>query len=298
MEVREAYLDRIKECFPELVISSVQSNMDGLVNDILIINEDLVFRFPKNDHWARRLLANEIKVLDLVRKYTDMRVPVFEHIEDDFVVYRFIKGNALQRNDILLLSDSDQDRIVERLAVFLRRFHNIPMAEIEDHDISQSDVNRSPDVWIRLYENVKRELFPHMMNHAKEWFERHYELILKDDRWMEYEPKLVNGDFVTYHILFDRGKKEINGVIDFGTAGIGDPAADFACVINSYGESFLQRMARYYPEIGSAIDRARFWAGTLEYQWILTGLRTNNPFWFTAHFGCARDIMPIGCGWS
>jgi aminoglycoside 2''-phosphotransferase len=293
----EVHLDRIRETFPDLAISSVRPNTDGLINDVLIINEELVFRFPKNDQWAKRLLENEIKVLDLAHKYVDLRLPLFEHRAEDFVVYRLIPGTPLQRNDILAMSESEQDRIAERLAQFLYQFHNIPMQEIESQGISQSDVNRSRDVWIRLYENIRRELFPVMMEHAKEWVERHFAPLLKDERWMDYKPLLVNGDFVSYHILFDRDRKEINGVIDFGTAGIGDPASDFSCVISSYGESFLRRMARYYPQIEDAIDRARFWTGTLEYQWILTGMRTKDPFWFTAHFGCSRDVMPIGYVW-
>jgi aminoglycoside 2''-phosphotransferase len=113
------------------------------------------------------------------------------------------------------------------------------------------------------------------------------------------DPRLINGDTTPYHILFDRQARTLAGIIDFGTAGIGDPAADFACIIYNYGESFLQRMAEFYPEIEEAIDRARFWAGTLELQWSLSGrrARASKWSWFTAHLGSARDVMPIGAKW-
>ena len=31
--------------------------------------------------------------------------------------------------------------------------------------------------------------------------------------------------------------------------------------------------------------------------WVLCGLRSGNPFWFTVSLGTARDIMPVGSGW-
>lgn len=71
-------------------------------------------------------------------------------------------------------------------------------------------------------------------------------------------------------------------------------------IIYSYGESFLRRMAKSYPEIEEAVNRARFWAGTLELQWALSGIRASAAkwSWFTVHLGSARDVMPIGAEWT
>ena len=117
---------------------------------------------------------------------------------------------------------------------------------------------------------------------------------------MDYQPCLINGDIEPYHLLFDKASHRISAIIDFGTAGTGDPAADFACVIYNYGESFLRRMAKYYPRIKDGIDRARFWSGTLEFQWSLSGLRGRDSrwSWFTVHLGSAKDVMPIGSKWN
>ena len=296
--VKPEHFERIRECFPGLNISSVRTDRGGLINDVVIVNEELVFRFPKNDTWARDLLADEIKVLNLVRKYVDMPVPTFELQSEDLVVYKFIKGRALQRGDILALGEAAQDRIAEQLATFLRQLHSVPADELRRHDIPQSDVNRSHDIWVRLFEDVGRELFPLMMAHTKEWVERHFEPVLNDEGWMNYTPTLINGDVTPYHILYDREEKRVNGIIDFGTAGIGDPAADFSCIIYSYGESFLRRMSKSYPEVGKSVERARFWAGSLELQWALKGLRSKDGTWFMVHIGSARDVSPIGSGWK
>ena len=71
-----AYLDRIREYVSDLDAAALRVNSDGLVNDVVIVNDDLVFRFPKNDR-ARQALAQETRILDLVRRYVDMPLPVF-----------------------------------------------------------------------------------------------------------------------------------------------------------------------------------------------------------------------------
>ena len=95
------------------------------------------------------------------------------------------------------------------------------------------------------------------MPHVRESVSEHFAPILGDARLMDYEARLINGDFVPYHIIFDRDRKRINGIIDFGTAGIGDPAADFSCIIYNYGESFLAEMAKTYPWVAELSQGTR-----------------------------------------
>lgn len=283
---------KIKEIFPNLEIKSLRANTDGLINEVFIVNEDLVFRLPKNAS-HQKLLTNETKIIELARKYVEIPLPQFEYVSDELVVYRFMRGNALRREDILKLHAREQAQIAQQLGDFLRQFHDIPMSEIEQNGIARSDVNRSRKVWLKLFEDAKKELFPLMMPHVRESIEEHFASLIDDSDFMNYTPKLINGDIVPYHIIFDREAKRINGIIDFGTAGIGDPAADFACIIYNYGESFLKRMADVYPEISEAVRRARFWAGTLPLQWALSGRRTKNYWWNLVHLSGARDASPI-----
>lgn len=56
METTSRYLGRIQECFPDLAISRVEGNTEGLVHDVVIINQERVFRFPKNEG-AKKSLA-------------------------------------------------------------------------------------------------------------------------------------------------------------------------------------------------------------------------------------------------
>jgi aminoglycoside 2''-phosphotransferase len=200
----------------------------------------------------------------------------------------------LRREDILNLPENEQNKIARELAVFLKQFHEIPASELEKNKIAQSDVNRTREVWLKLFENAEKELFSLMMPHVRKSVAEHFAPVLADEKFMDYRPQLINGDIAPYHIIFDREQRQINGIIDFGTAGIGDPAADFACIIYNYGESFLEKMAKSYPEIKNAVDRARFWAGTLPLQWALSGRRTKNYWWNLVPLSGARDVKPVG----
>ena len=51
MTAVKRYLAHIKQAFPDLEIKQVSENNEGLVNDVVIVNGNRVFRFPKHD-WA------------------------------------------------------------------------------------------------------------------------------------------------------------------------------------------------------------------------------------------------------
>ncbi|MCI0336394.1 MAG: phosphotransferase, partial [Acidobacteria bacterium] len=58
----------------------------------------------------------------------------------------------------------------------------------------------------------------------------------------------------------------------------------------NYGESFLSRFYKIYPEAENYLRRARFYAGAQELRWLLTGIERNNNLWFAVHVGSAKDM--------
>jgi aminoglycoside 2''-phosphotransferase len=269
---------------------------------VLIVNGRRVFRFPKQD-WAIDHLRQETNCLALARQHLAMPLPRWtvyesEELGHPFVAYDWIPGEALTRHTLLRLPLADQQAVAEQLGMFLHQLHTIPMSEVEQVGIRPSVTNRTPGNWQKLYDDVKEKLFPYLMAFARDWVDQLFAPVLASPDFMAYEPAFINGDLGCYHLLFNPETRRLNGVIDFGTAGVGDPATDFGCLIDQYGERFLHQLAPFYPGIEQHIERARFWAGTLELQWLLGGLRySDEPDWFMAHIGRARDVLPIGSGW-
>lgn len=300
------HLQRINELYPELSLDEMQVNNEGLVNQVVVVGNERIFRFPRYE-WAREALQHEARILALLRDKVAVTIPHYDYVAADIATYRLLPGRTLARDLLLRLSEGEQEAIAQQLAEFLQTMHTVTPAELYAYNIRQSDTVRTREDWLELYERVHEHLFPYLMAHAKVWVEKHFSWVIENPYFMEHEPVLMHGDISCYHILFDDVRRRISGVIDFGTAGLGDPAADFGCVIYQYGETFLKRMSRYYPEIDNYVERARFWAGTLELQWALGGLREMRALvpeadrdqadwsWFTVHIGmAAKDIRPIG----
>jgi aminoglycoside 2''-phosphotransferase len=296
MDPPASLVDRVRAVFPELTISSARLDPDGLVNDVVIVNEEWVCRFAKDER-GEQALERESRVVDLVRSHVDVSVPEFVYQEPGLVAYRLLRGQPLYRHELALLTDEQQQRLADQLASFLQQLHTISQAELQQHAIHASDAQRTLRDWQQLYADVEREVFPLLWRDQRGWVTHHFAPVLTDRLDLGHEPVLIHGDLAHYHILSDDATQGITGILDFGTAGLGDPAGDFAVVISMYGESFLHRMTRSYPAIVDALDRARFWAGTHELQWALAGIRSQDQSWFVAHIGRARDVGPIGTPW-
>ena len=273
IEIEALYFQRIKESFPRLEIRSIRNSSDGAANDVFVVNEQLVFRFPKNDSSADESLANEVKVIELLRKRVEMPLPEFEFVADDLTVHKFIVGKPFSLHDFFNLNEIERERIVEQLAIFLKQMHGVPLVEIKQSGIALSGSDCDRAGWLELYEDVRKGLFEKMSPQKREMAREHFAPLLRDENFMNFEPCLINGDLKPDHILFDIEKKKVAGVIDFGNAGISDRAFDFACLIYHYGESFLKGMQRIYPEIEASLDRAKFCAGTLDWQADLSAAR-------------------------
>ncbi|MEL6925836.1 MAG: phosphotransferase, partial [Bacteroidota bacterium] len=120
----------------------------------------------------------------------------------------------------------------------------------------------------------------------KNWFHKHREEL---EHWPARRC-LIHGDLGTQHLIFDPTAGLVKGVIDFGFAGIGDPAIDLAAVISQLGESQLQKMKPWYPELDDLLFRARLWSLSTPLWWAIQGIRTGDRSWLLAGLHTARDI--------
>jgi aminoglycoside 2''-phosphotransferase len=150
MDVHQRYIAEIREIAPDLIIHQVELNRDGLVNDVLVVNQQRVFQFPKNEQ-AKMALRHEARVLTLARQFVKVSLPRFALHQNDAVSYEFIPGEALLREDILRQDTIIQDALAETLAEFLQQIHNIPASSLDEADIRLSGAVRTADDWLRIY---------------------------------------------------------------------------------------------------------------------------------------------------
>jgi len=280
-----SYTERIRQIAPDLAINSLSINGEGLLNDVVVVNGELIFRFPKHEYGLKHL-KEEARILRLLQNYITLQIPSPLYETDDCLAYRMIPGETLRRDMLLKLSPSDQQRVADQLAQFFKELHGVPVHE----DLPMADALMKYDGWTNAYERIRQKVFPLLLPHVRDWLTEHFDSHLADRSNFEYELKLVDTDIPPYHVLYDNERKCINGIIDFGCAGLGDPAIDFGVIIYNYGESFMERLYAGYPQAETYLKRARFYAGAHEVRWLLTGLERNDPMWFAVHVGSAKDV--------
>lgn len=295
MTIPDHYIQKIQAVYANS-IDRLEFNQDGMNNDVVIVNQQLVYQFAKTD-WAKENLKNEVKVLQIAQQFIELPTPHLDHIEDGFVSYPLIPGKALSRNQLLKLDSFAQEKVIEQLGQFLYQLHSISQEALAAANIATSVAERSPSQILNFYEQVQQVLFPYLWKHQHTWVHEHFELFLSGSLHLDSPTNLVHGDLGCYHILFDPTKQVISGVIDFGTAGIGNSAIDLAALLDNYGELIVERLSKYYPAIETSIDQARFQAGLVWLQWAMMGVQHQDTGLLLAHIGSARDILPVGSSW-
>lgn len=94
------HLERIRDLYPDLPLDEVAVNNDGLVNQVVIVNNERVFRFPRSS-WAREALRHEARILNLLRGKVEVSLPYYDDLADDVATYELVPGRTLARNLLL-----------------------------------------------------------------------------------------------------------------------------------------------------------------------------------------------------
>lgn len=283
------HLERISSVFPQLRIEQKHYYTDGVANDIVIINDTVIFRFPKYQ-WVLDDMLQEHRCLELVRLHSPMRVPSWSIHEGDFISYQKIPGSAMHRWHLFKQEQEVIVRAATELGSFLKELHSIPAKEIHSAGIGDSVIRHTYDYWLKLYDDTKAELYPYMSSSIQDWCETLFRTIIADNSLMDYTPKLIHGELNSSHILFDYQKQGITGIVDFRTAGIGDPASDLAYLYGQYGQQFMGYLQESYGGSRHTLQRARFLAEVQPLQLALTAIRTSNPYWHLLLLGNERGF--------
>ena len=279
-----AYLQRL---YPELQINSVYINEIGQNNDVLIVNDNIVFRFPKYEKGIQKLRI-ETQLLEKIRPFITLQIPnpSYQRFQNEvpgkvFAGYEMIEGDPFWKNIFTEINDEKQlQKLACTLARFLKELHEIPLSTFEG--IMQCDSTDMYSEINSLYSQLKEHVYPFMRNAAKKEVSTSFELYLNESSHFNFTPSLVHGDFGMTNILYSATKRDISGVIDFGGVSIGDPAYDLAGILASYGEEFLQLFEAYYPNLEAVKERMYFYKSTFALQEALFGVLNNDKKAFEA----------------
>lgn len=287
MATEQDYVQRIKEVYPQFTITSAVRNRIGQNNDVIIVNNEWIFRFPKYGDGIDQL-ERETALLHAIKPYMSLTIPEprfqqFHHKSVGYVFsgYPLLAGETLTRELFLEVQrDRDVRILAEQLGTFLRQLHHFPVPDsLQEHFDACADMHV---ILSQLYQDIQEKLFVYMQREARQKISHCFEAYLSDASHFQFQACLVHGDFGGTNILYDKNHHKIAAILDFGNSGLGDPAYDFAGLISSYGEDFLELFSPVYPDLSQVIERSRFYRSTFALQEALFGLEHADPQAFQA----------------
>lgn len=272
----DAHLRRLREAYPALEVTVAEPLGRGDHNEALLVNGTLVLRFARTPQ-AHEVLARETALLGALADRLPLAIPHPRYGAPDFMGYERLPGEPLDADTLRALPPADQRAIAAQLGAFLRALHATPLDAVPQIARARADTRAE---WADLYARIREHLFASMRPDARETVAAHFEAYLDDAAHFAFTPVLRHGDIGPSNILFDPATRRLSAILDFGSAGYGDPALDLASSLlgpHGYGEHLVSALEGEYPGVAELLPRARFYAGTFALQAALYGAEHDDP---------------------
>ncbi len=271
------FIEKVQHYYANFLIKGIKvfDKSAGQFNHVVCVNEEWIFRFPKNQSVAKEV-AREVHILEQLRGKLPLPIPEPEYLayhpdnnQLEFMAYKMLPGEPLLREKFALIQEDEAilEQIAFDIAKFLQSLHSLE----PDLIVPDEKANDSRQEWEQLYRDFQEQLFPYMRDDAKEAVSQNFDAALADDALWQVEPKLIHGDFGTGNILYQDG--HISGIIDFTFCAVDNPAQEVGALISSYGEAFVERVLTHYPELRQSLPCARFMRTNYALIQALYGLR-------------------------
>jgi aminoglycoside phosphotransferase (APT) family kinase protein len=227
---------------------------DGWDYKVLVVDDAWVVRWPRH-RLAVEEIEHEVELLPVLAPLLPVEVPQFEYVSREpwLVVYGLIRGEPLVAED------------PDGVRAFLDVLHSV--------DVDSVPAPR-PD-WLEEYrrqaDEFRRVVVPLLDPDERSRAEA---LLAEVETLGGFRPALTHSDLGPTHLLVRDGK--LAGVIDWGDARIGDPAIDYAWLLNGPFPDWevddeLRRRARIYHRLGPWFE-VHYGDFTDQPEWVRSGL--------------------------
>jgi aminoglycoside 2''-phosphotransferase len=272
----------IKNTFPELALHTLEWLGEGNRSSAVIVNGEIIFRFPKSVQGADDLFK-EIQLLPLLIKSISVCIPDFVYIGRQenglpFVGYRKLPGELVGEEAVPSLSDEAHNKLAIHIAVFLDELSKFPV------DIAAGagvPVRKLETDYLVLFKQVEEHVFPILNESLEHYIINRFKAYLTNPDYTHYVPKLIHGDLSPDHFLVDQETGNLTGIIDFGDSVICDPDYDYVYVLEDCGERFTRLVMQHRgvadPE--ACLKKVSFFVTFDQLSYVLEGIRTGKEEW-------------------
>jgi aminoglycoside phosphotransferase (APT) family kinase protein len=277
----------VRAAVPELDVNDAVALEGGWDSFVLEVDGEWIFRFPRRAEVEETLWV-EIALLPALGPALPAAVPRFVHVVDEpalFVGYRKIGGAPLT-------PDRETAQGAGDLGRFLGALHSFPVAAARRAGVSGGDAADWRGKQQRLVAELEPEVAPLLPSHDRAVAHRTFADFLDDDANFDFAPAPIHYDVGPTHLLVaDDGGLE--GVIDWGDAAVGDPAADLAWPLHGAGDDFARAVFDAYPGASEPLrERALFYHRLGPWHEVVHGLRTGDEGWVETGLAGVLDRLP------
>lgn len=267
------YLKKIEEEF-NIKIEKYYYDHYAFGNDVFIINDRYVFRFPRVEQ-TKKHLKHEIDFLKFLKNRVAIKVPqyIFVSKNFDFAGYKIIQGDALSPSVFKSINKKNKEKVIDELITFINAFHSINLDEFTRYNPFTKEYFISIET--RIEKELREKLFPKLTKNEIEMIKKFYE---ESKKYIQNIPTYcpTHGDLYAYNVIWNKNTSEV-GVIDFSDYMITDPARDFE-VFYDFGPEYAETAYRKYrgPKDEQFLKRAQIY-------WKLHGIYTLLSSFLDAH---------------
>ncbi len=231
--------------FPHLAPSRTHFLAEGWASEAYLVNDRWVFRFPKRreveagQDVERALLPRLAPLLPLPIPLPTLLGEPSAEFPFRFLGYERIDGTSAESFPV---ENVDVRGCARALGMFLSRLHAFPIHEARAISVPEPpppEPAATLSILRSRWVDVAHVLTPTL----RESEERFFATVSFPPAPLG--PRLVHDDLLSDHILLD-ANAAVAGVIDWGDAALGDPAADFAGLVAWLGEPFARAALAHY----------------------------------------------------
>lgn len=232
----------------------------GSDNFVVMVNKELVFRFPRSEQKARRI-AFETAILQRVKgRISAVQIPelVQVHMAPLYLVARYIDGEHFTARHIKSLNEEQQQAIGLKVAEFVHQF-NQAISGLEIRRLrTESGVDLLEEPWPEYFSRLF-ERTPLPNEKLRPVIDEYYTL-WKDYIAHEQNTYAIHDDLHLANLLFHGD--QLNGVVDFGDANCGSIESELRWLY-LMGERVVRAAVDHYQQLSGNLinyDHIRIWA--------------------------------------
>jgi len=284
----------IEQNFPEISITDIKFNDEGWDNQIFVINNELIFRFPRYREASQRL-EREIELLNHLQKEIITSIPNYIYkgkLNEKNIIfggYKIIRGKNLTPTIFNQIHSKDiKKNLASQIAEFLSSLHQFPLKRAFKLNVPRQ--NKKEGI-LSLYKEIKQVVFPFISAREQNWANNQFDTFLNEQQVFEYDPVLIHGDFSSDHILYEEELQKI-GVIDFSDVSVSDPARDFVCLLDFEKEFEQLVINNYYKEVDPLfLKRRMFYFKLVPFYEIIGGIYLKNQKFIEVGLKKLKELM-------